>query len=588
MSRSPSLQGFVHWLETGAGGRAVRIGAFVFGVAVLSLLAGYKQFRGARTEVTLAQADLGWQLGTGQGFTTRVKYPQTAAWLEAHGEKFADRAAFPSLADPPLYPLVIGAGIAALPSAWRGRLFDKAPVANTGAGFGGDYLLLGINLLLLWTAAALTWALARQLFSERVALVSALGLLLSAGVWSETIAVNGTPLSMVLLLALALLIARADTAADAGRRAWPWWAAAGGAAGLLFLCDYPAGVAVVAVFWCAAVFPGGGRWAAVAAALAFSLVVTPWVAHELKLTGSPIGLAWQDATERAGDPTADPPALRATFSAAAPGFSLNKFGNRGLSAVHLALGGQLWSGGGLFFTAFFVAGLVYRFRGDPTRRLHWAALGLTLALILSHAGFGTGEGERLPTAYAAPLIIVFGAGFFSVLVASGGRLATHAGWAAVGLLVLQAAPLAHDLLEPGRQHYTYPPYHPSVFAALRGWLKQNAADPPVWMADVPAGASWYSGLAVWAQPTSLDDLATIAKAEPPFALLLTSHTLERPYWATLTADSRPAAGGPAGWAPVYAALASAGPFPAAFPFRRPNWIDHNLVLLSNPAGQKPR
>lgn len=279
-----STQEWVFWLEAGAGARWLRRAAFVALALVLSLVTGYKQFRGARSEVTLAQADLGWQLGTGQGFTTRIKYPQTAAWLEARHESLDGRAAFPALAEPPLYPLVIGGAVAALPAARRTALFASA--GDPPEGFGGDYLLLALNLLLFWVAAALTFDLARRLFDLRVAVVAVLALMFSSGAWSATVAVNGTPLPMVLLLLLAGALLRADQAATGGlTRAW--LAAAGAAAGLMFLTDYPAGVvALVLLAYVAVRWRGAARgWGLLAVAAAFAAVTGPWLARNVAQIG---------------------------------------------------------------------------------------------------------------------------------------------------------------------------------------------------------------------------------------------------------------------------------------------------------------
>ena len=584
-----SAQEWVFWLEAGAGARWLRRAAFVALALVLSLVTGYKQFRGARSEVTLAQADLGWQLGTGQGFTTRIKYPQTAAWLAARHESLDGRAAFPALAEPPLYPLVIGGAVAVLPAARRTALFASA--GDPPEGFGGDCLLLAVNLLLFWLAAALTYNLARRLFDVRVAVVAVLALMLSSGAWASTVAVNGTPLLMVLLLLLAGALLRADEARSGGGvRAW--LAAAGAAAGLMFLTDYPAGTAALVVLGFVAVrWRGAARgWGLLAVVAAFTVVTGPWLVRNVALTGSPVGLAWQDLALRAGDPTAEPATIRATLSAATPAISLAKLGNKGLTAVQTALGAGLWSGGGLCCTAFFVAGLLYRFRQDSVRRLRVVTVALVGVLVVAHAFLNTGEGERLPAAYAAPLLIVFGAGFFSVLVASHEWWSARWGWAAAALLLLQGAPLAREALEPGRLHFSYPPYYPRVFADwIRRPTAQHGFTGTVWMADVPAGLVWYTGLSAWAQPADLADFYALSDAlhDRPLALLLTPRTLDRPFWGELTADRRKPDPYRGNWAQIYGGLVT-GRFPPLFRLSQPVQLAGNLVLLRDPAWGPPQ
>ncbi len=65
-------------------------------------------------------------------------------------------------------------------------------------GLPRDYFLLGLNLVLFWLAAWLTYDLGRRLFEPRVGWLASLALLLSVSIWQETVAVNGTPLLMVL------------------------------------------------------------------------------------------------------------------------------------------------------------------------------------------------------------------------------------------------------------------------------------------------------------------------------------------------------------------------------------------------------
>ena len=207
MNTPRSIQEWVHWLEIGPGARWIKRVALLVGIVLLSLRVGYTQFHGPMSETTLAQAVVGRQLAAGEGFTTPVRYPETLATLRAHGAKPDFSCAWPELHQPPLYSTLIGATIAVLPARLSHVLFEKAPVPPDG--FGGDYLLLGLNLALLWLAAWLTFLLGRRLFDATTGLIASLGLLASVSVWTQTVAVNGTPLMMVLLLWLFYALARA-------------------------------------------------------------------------------------------------------------------------------------------------------------------------------------------------------------------------------------------------------------------------------------------------------------------------------------------------------------------------------------------
>src|SRR5690349_5411555 len=140
MTRPRTAQEFIHWLEAGAGARWVLLGAMVFGTVALSLLIARKQFHGPVSELTLMQADTGRQLARGQGFTTLVNYPQTAAFLAARGVRFDPDKPYPELHQAPLYSIVIAAGLRLTPAGRYEKMFSETPVPPDG--FGADYFLL--------------------------------------------------------------------------------------------------------------------------------------------------------------------------------------------------------------------------------------------------------------------------------------------------------------------------------------------------------------------------------------------------------------------------------------------------------------
>jgi hypothetical protein len=187
--------------------------------------------------------------------------------------------------------------------------------------------------------------------------------------------------------------------------------------------------------------------------------------------------------------------------------------------------------------------------------------------------------------YLAPLVIIFGTGFFFVLVESSPVLTSWPGLAAAGLLMLQAIPLVHDTLEPRRIHFHYPPYFPTLFVSMREDLERCSPDKRYGtMADVPAGMAWYGRQRCWAQPPSLRDFYRISVEQPIAQLLLTPKTLDRPFFSELNARPvLPAAliAGPSRfgeWGQIYAALFT-GRLPQEFPLRNAQKVSDNLYVL---------
>jgi len=586
-----STQELIHWLEQGAGARWLRAGAVGVAALLLSATYAWKQFHGLPAEFTLQQADLARQVATGQGFTTLVNHPQTAAVLAERGRAFRPAQAYPELHHAPLYPLALAAVFAVLPDAlWESR--PANPGGWTLDGWGPDYVVLAVNLGLFWLAVALVWRLARRLFDARAAWVAALATAVAVPLWQQTIAVNGLPLLMVLALASFLVAtALAESAPAGGRLLLVRAGALGGLAAGLFLTEYSAGLAAPVL---GAAVAGTARPGARSAALGvfvgvFLLLVAPWLGRNVAVSGHPLGLAWQGLALKAGDPTAEPAGQRARFTAEPPAFDMKKLGNKGLTGLEQNLKERLWSGGGLLLTAFFVAGLAYQFRHAPTNRVRWLFAVMLLVLLVGPPFLSSGESPRLPAHWLAPLVIVFGTGFLFVLVDSQPRLADHARWIAVGLLVLQGLPLVRDTLEPKKIHFHYPPYFPALFMELTRDAQARFMPGTGLCTDVPAGTAWYGRTRVWAKPERLRDFQGIMVEQNIGALLLTPVTLDRPFFTELAARREDSiqltdAGG---WGGVYTGLVTRS-MPRNFPLNLPpQRLTENMVLLVNPTCLRP-
>lgn len=586
-----SAQEFIHWLEQGAGARGLRRVVIALGAVLLTLVFSWKQFHGLPTEWTLQQGDLARQIARGEGFTTLVNYPQTYALLKARGQPFDERRAYPELHHAPLYALTLAAVFAVLPDS----LWEHVPAPP--GGWAPDYVVLGVNLVFFWLAVWLAWRLALRLFDERAAGVAAVAMAVSVTLWQQTVVVSGLPLLMALVLAAFHLVAAIEERVQeqpALTRALLWRVAAlGGVGALLFLLEYSAGLALAAfAAYGAWRLDGRARWQALGVFAAVALLlVAPWLVRNTEVSGHPLGLAWQNLALKQDDTTALPAAQRNTASAEGIGLDFKKLGNKGLTGMELNLKERLWSGGGLMLTAFFIAGLVYQFRHGPTNRVRWCFAFVALVLLAGQPYFSSGESPRLPAYYLAPLLIVFGAGFFLVLVDSQPRIAAHWKWAAAALLVLQGLPLVRDTLEPRKIHFHYPPYFPNLFMELKRDTQNRFVPGTGVAADVPAGAAWYGRQRVWAKPERLRDFYEINVQQPIGALLLTPVTLDRPFFSELAArreETIRTLTDTGGWGPVYAGLVTRR-MPANFPLNAPpQRLTENMVLLVDPLVFRPR
>lgn len=597
MTRPRTAQEFIHWLEVGGGARWIRLAAVLAATLALSLRIAWSQFHGPVSEATLVQADTGRHLAEGRGFATSVNYPQASAVLAERGIRFNRDVPYPELYQAPLYAMVIAGGLRLLPEPWRDGLFAAAPVPPDG--FRADYFLLALNLLLLWLAAWLTHDVGHRLFEPRVGWLAALALLLSVAAWQSTVAVNGTPLMMVLALGAFWFWVRIEAAVEASpERPPPLGAIAGLGAmcGLLFLAEYTAGALVLVALGYAVIrFRGrAGGLAVAGVALSFAVVTGPWVVRNFALTGHPVALAAQNIALKAGDPTAEPATARGTLAVALPAIDLKKLSNKTLTSLQDSIKSRLWAGGAMWLAAFFVASWLYAYRSPVVNRLRWVFTAGLAVLLLAQAALNSGETERPVAVWLAPLLIIFGAGFFFVLLGSNAILSPWPRAAAALLLLLQGVPLLHDMLEPRRLHFQYPPYFPALFQGMRQELERREALGRFGiMADVPAGVGWYGGVRAWAQPPRLRDFYAITLEQPIGELLLTPRTLDRPFFSELNA--RPVLPGTLAavpnrfgeWGEIYAGLLT-GSLPREFPLAAPQKLSENLYVLLNAALPPPR
>jgi hypothetical protein len=583
-----SSQDIIHWLEQGVGAHWLRRAAWIAAALFLTVVFSWKQFHGPPNEWTMQQVELARQVARGQGFTTLVNYPQTYAVMKARGVPFDEARPYPELHHAPLYPLVLAAVFAVLPNS----LWTHVPAPP--GGWAPDYIVLLVNLALFWLAVWLVRRLALRLFDERAALLAGCATAVSVTLLQQTVALGGLPLLMVLLLVAFNLLAGLEEALESGeappRRLLVLLGGLGAVGGLLLLTEYSAGL-VLPVLGGYAVWRMPAAWRGPAAGTFVGVVVlllAPWMVRNTTVAGHPLGLAWQGLALKADDITALPSTQRNLMSTEGPELDLKKLGNKGLTGMKHNLEDRLWSGGGMLLTAFFVAGLAYQFRHAPANRLRWVFAALLLLLLTVQPFFGSGESPRLPAYYLTPLIILFGAGFFFVLIDSQPALAGHARWVMWGVLLVQAFPVSRDLAEPRKVHFYYPPYFPNLFMELRRDARNRFLPGTGFATDVPAGTAWYGQMRIWSKPEKLRDFYAITVEQNIGALLLTPVTMDRPFFTELAVRREEAirltdAGG---WGEVYTGLVTRR-MPMNFPLSLPpQRLTDNMVLLVNPTSLK--
>lgn len=187
--------------------------AVLIGMALIEV---FVTFRGLRSAAGMEQAQVARELARGNGWTTKCVRP--AAWkqvLEARPETPPD--AMPSTSLPPLPSLLLAPLFKLMPSAWA---FQPE---RDGVVYALDRVVAVVGVAALLLMVLNLHGLARELFDEKVAVVTALAVGFAKPLWD--LAVSGSPrmlLALELVVALRLVLAvvrRQESGAATGRLA---------------------------------------------------------------------------------------------------------------------------------------------------------------------------------------------------------------------------------------------------------------------------------------------------------------------------------------------------------------------------------
>ncbi len=591
-------QRIVYWIDIGLGKKITQAVALAAITVIYSFYHGYKRYNGPGQEEVIEMAVLGKQLSEGKGFSTSVIYPQAVALLESRKSDYVYTAdeQHPDLYQAPLYPLILAGGLKIMTPTMREKIW-KDPLSKARGvypAFNGDYYLLVINVIIFWVVCLLTYFLGRLMFSPMVGWVAYFGVLFSLGLWDNILAVSGVVVLMALLLILFILwtyieYARSDDSPEHLKKFKPWlFSLTGFILALLFLTEYTAGlVGFIFAGYCLIFFRGRKELLRTLGltVLVFTIMISWWLWRNTEWTGKPLTLAGQNISLRLGDPTAEPEEVKRKFDPEMPPLRIKKVFNKGFKGIEDNFKELIWKGGGYIFSAFFLAGCLYRFRQRSTNTMRWCAVLTVASLLLLQPFFNSGLSMRLPAYYTTPLIIVFGCGFFLILQESTKK---RNQWEKLGMiaifLIFHSLPLVHNLSEPRRVPFKYPPYIPSVMVYTRTDLKTKFRPGFGFMSDIPAGLAWYSQQKVWAKPDDYGSFVNIFLRQNIGGLLLSPAILDKPYFSKLLPASAELTGGfeeTRHWGDIYRGL-DRGKLPEYFPLRIPFQLAVNMFVLINP------
>jgi len=475
-------------------------------------------------------------IAEGKGFATDFVRPFSLYLLKRNvsTNSFATQVdKTPDLSNPPAYPLVLAGLLKIMPFA-----YPDVRKERSFATYAPELWIAGFNQLLVLVCAGLVFVLARRLFDEPVAWISAAVFVATESFWRYS--VSGLPVLWLtfLMLLVFVLLARLDTnlrnANASNRSGLALTLILGLLAGVAGLTRYALLLLIVPLVIYLVTLPSPQRVAlALLACTGFLALVIPWLVRNYSLSGTLFGtagyVALEDTPQFPGD---------SLFRSLSPDFSnviAGHIGRKVLVNLREVIS-QIPRLAGSWVPLLFLAGLLVPFRNVVTARLRILLIGMLAILLFAEVAVAPtskpsadGLNTREYLAIAAPVVFIFAVSLLFSL------LDQFSGWAArytvlAVFFVLAAAPLILRFCAPPASPLAYPPYYPPSIQSKADYLTSND-----WMmADIPWAVAWYGNRrSVWltvthgaADRNSSDDFYSIHRLKPLRALYLTPQTLK--------------------------------------------------------------
>lgn len=478
MAIESGLQSWLHALEQGRFAKWI-----VRGLAslVLLLLAAFwlaVKFNGFSLAEAMDQAQIGRQIATGQGYTTLYARPLAINVLAGTGRL---RAPLPELSNAPLGPFLNAA-------AFRASGMDFT-VSGARYVSTADLAVAGMGLALLLASLLVAYMLGRALFEARLALIGTGLLACTALLWRFS--TSGLPqIAMLFLFNSSLLfLVFALHATDEGKRTralvCAWLAAL-----LLGLTTLGHGI----MLW---TLPGlllpvaatlRPRVTAVAGCLAaYVLPLAPWMWHNWRASGNPLGLAYFEMRRPAG---MEKLAFAADLEPDLAMHWADLSANAATQAVTQLEDFFGFFGYNLVAPAFFLAVIFYTFNRWQAAQLRWAVLLMWAGAFagMSVAGVeGTVSANQLHVLFL-PVFVFYGLGFLLVMWQRLGFEQPLLRFIFIAVVYAAVSGPLLGTLGARTLRANWPPYLPPVIQKLGEWITPGEA----LGSDVPWATAWYA------------------------------------------------------------------------------------------------
>jgi len=495
MAIETSVQGWLHTFEQGRLALWVKRLLLAAAFAGVALFWVFVKFNGFSLPDAMDQAQIARQLATGQGFTTLYARPLNLRLFAARGNV---PDPLPEMNNGPLGPLISAAAMRA--AGMRVRVPDNGVMSY------GDLIIAATGVACLVSAIIVSILLGRALFGTMPALLGAGLVVCTALVWR--FAISGLPQTAMMLFFNAALLCLIRALEASGARspkrtlAWVW-----AAAFLLGVVTLGNGIGLCIfggflIFITVALRPRLAVAAGAASAYLFPLL--PWLWHNFKHTGHPMGFARFALMRPAG---MDKSAFAANFEPSLAMHWTDVWANTAAQGTEQLT--QLFGllGHNIAAPAFFLAVLFLPFGRWVTAQFRWAVLLMWAGAFagMSVAGVGSPLSPNQLHVLFLPVMVLYGFVFLFMLWE---RLEFELPLLRTGfifaLFAVTALPLYFSM--SGRTpRFNWPPYLPLLVQKLGDWVGPGEA----LASDIPWATAWYSGRRSLLLPESLEQFELI-------------------------------------------------------------------------------
>jgi 4-amino-4-deoxy-L-arabinose transferase-like glycosyltransferase len=545
-----SVQSAVYAIELGRGKRIVQWSLIVVLAIVLGMVYTATEFNWMVKREALDMAQLARNIARGEGFTTHVLRPLSLWHMKTYSpERNAHFAKHPDLYNPPLYPLVLAGLFKLLPES-------ALVLKENDRIFGVErWVIIQFNQACLLLTVLLVFVWAQKLFDRRVAITSAVLLLLSDTMWG--FGISGLPTNLLMLLWLGSLyclflvdrrlnpeIPPAEELPTEIPRTRKLGLAniallvlSAVLMGLAFLTRYLSGFFLVPMIFYLLRIVWRRRapiWVVMYVAV-FLAVIAPWLARNYMVSRSVLGIAKYDIIQGTGRFPGD--ALARSYRPEI-NYSVRAVLSKTATSLRNHIVNSIKQIGTDYLVFFFGVGCMYAFRRRNTSRLRWLVLGSLLFAFLAMSMIGS-PGERIgPEIHGGnllilflPFVMIYGTAFFYLLLDRIHFRIRLTRAAAIGAFIfINILPLILTLLPPRKGPFPYPPLVPPVTRIVAAWFQPGEAG----VSDMPWAMAWDGDRRCLWLPMTMDEFTDIHDFVAPRTkdiafLMLTPFMLDRPF-----------------------------------------------------------